>query len=580
MDGGWHQKYLETLSEGIKYLWTSGHFSDASIVVQNKRFRCHRAVLSAMSPHFDATFSSGMRDNPDGTLTLLNIDVTTFDSVLIFMYTGRDVVCQENAESLLRAATTLQVKGLIDRCEEFLCENLTKENSIRMWRLGRTHNCQDLEETAWPLILDNFLDLTKTEDFNDLSVDELAAIIKDDDLVVSNEEMVCEAVFKWIAVDSDNRNMHLASIIEHLRLPLVSPEYLLNISTSQGLLRDDMVCRVMLEEAKRYHMLPARRQEFTSKRAVFRNSFDPEEVLVVLTGGSTQTKPTDVLCYSFKQFKWFFLAPLPYDPGVEFAACTYASNIYISGGSRKWPKLFKYNSESNDWRECEQMAQGRSRHGMVAVRDCLYVIGGYNRNLPAGNKVISSIEKYSINTGKWSSAGELPVPVEMVSASVIGEKIFCFGGAQRNNRNTPAIQCFDTRIGQSSHFADLPFACRLTRTVVCDDCLFIITTDGDVIEFSEDSGCRTIGKIENFGRVHFGGIQYRGNVILLGGKRRNDKACDTMLSFDPLKAGAETLPDKLPFPNVIDACVKSIINGHHLRQEYIPRTKSQLNSVS
>ena len=30
-----------------------------------------------------------MRDNPDGVLELLNIDVTTFDSILNFMYTGR-----------------------------------------------------------------------------------------------------------------------------------------------------------------------------------------------------------------------------------------------------------------------------------------------------------------------------------------------------------------------------------------------------------------------------------------------------------------------------------------------------------
>ncbi|XP_041369635.1 kelch-like protein 24 [Gigantopelta aegis] len=574
---GWHQKYLETVSEGIKYLWTSGHFADASIIVQNKRFRCHRAVLAAMSAHFDATFSSGMRDSPDGTLTLLNIDVSTFDSVLNFIYTGKNVVCEENAESLLRAATTLQVKGLIDMCGEFLVEILTPENCIRMWRLGRTHDCEELKDKAWPLILDHFLDLARSEDFKDMNVDELAAIIKDDDLVVPNEEMVCEAVFRWVDIDPDNRSVHLSYIVEHLRLPLVSPEYLLSISHNKGLLKEDMVCRVMLEEAKRYHMLPARRQEFTSKRAAYRNSFDPDEVIVMLTGGSTQTKPTEVLCYSFRQSKWFYLAPLPYDPGVEFSSCTYANNIYLSGGSRKWPKLFKYNNESNDWRECEQMAQGRSRHGMVAVRDSVYVLGGYNRNLPVGNKVMSSIEKYSINTGKWSMAGDLPIPVEMVSASVIGEKIFTFGGAQRNNRNTPAIQCFDTRIGQSSHFTDLPFACRLTRTVVCDSAVFVITTDGDVIEFSEDGGCRTIGKVENFGRVHFGAVQYRGNIILIGGKKRNDSACDTMLCFDPLKAGAETLPDRMPFPNVIDACVKSVINSHHLRQEYPRGSKNIIN---
>ncbi len=209
------------------------------------------------------------------------------------------------------------------------------------------------------------------------------------------------------------------------------------------------------------------------------------------------------------------------------------------------------------------------------MRDSIYVLGGYNRNMPAGAKVLASVERYNINTGKWAAAGELPVPCEMLSAAVLGEKIFAFGGAQRNNRNSPAIQCLDTRTGAASHVADLPFAARLTRTVVCDGHVFVLTTDGDVIEFSEESGCRTIGKIENFGRVHFGAVQYRGDVILAGGKRRNDAECDTMLSFDPLRAGADTLPHRLPFPNVVDAAVKTQINRYHLTREYAKPAQAQ-----
>jgi hypothetical protein len=74
-------------------------------------------------------------------------------------------VCAENAESLLRAATTLQIKGMITRCEEFLMENLTKKNCISMWKLGRTHNCEELEDRAWPMILDNFTELSKNDMF-------------------------------------------------------------------------------------------------------------------------------------------------------------------------------------------------------------------------------------------------------------------------------------------------------------------------------------------------------------------------------------------------------------------------------
>ena len=44
-------------------------------------------------------------------------------------------------------------------------DNLSTDNSIAMWKLGRTHGCEELEERAWPLILDNFVNLSQTEDF-------------------------------------------------------------------------------------------------------------------------------------------------------------------------------------------------------------------------------------------------------------------------------------------------------------------------------------------------------------------------------------------------------------------------------
>ena len=78
---------------------------------------------------------------------------------------SRDVVCPENAEHLLRAATTLQIKGMITRCEEYLMDNLSEKNCITMWQLGRTHHCQVLQDRAWPLILLNFNDLSRTDTF-------------------------------------------------------------------------------------------------------------------------------------------------------------------------------------------------------------------------------------------------------------------------------------------------------------------------------------------------------------------------------------------------------------------------------
>ena len=245
-----------------------------------------------MSPYFSALFSSGMKECQDGVVHLQNVESGAFEKILKFVYGGQDVIDTENVDLLLQAAVMLQIKCLQERCEEYMVGKLDPENSIGAWKLAQGHGCSCLAEKAFQSILNNFEQIWKTEDFLAIDCDELLQIIDNNNLNVKNEELVCEAVLRWIQSDVDTRSHDLQRIFEKLRLPLIQPEYLIDVLEQNKLIRNSPACRDVLEEAKRYHLLPARRQQFVSPRLSFRNSVDFEEVIVCIGGSDEKSKTT------------------------------------------------------------------------------------------------------------------------------------------------------------------------------------------------------------------------------------------------------------------------------------------------
>jgi hypothetical protein len=63
-----------------------------------------------------------------------------------------------------------------------------------------------------------------------------------------------------------------AQVLEHVRLPLLSPYFLHDCVESQAVVRQSSECRHLVEEAKMFHLLPDRRAELQSLRTKHRNS--------------------------------------------------------------------------------------------------------------------------------------------------------------------------------------------------------------------------------------------------------------------------------------------------------------------
>lgn len=59
---------------------------------------------------------------------------------------------------------------------------------------------------------------------------------------------------------------HMSELLAVVRLPFIHPSYLLNIVDNEELIKSSEPCRDLVNEAKRYHMLPHARQEMQTPR--------------------------------------------------------------------------------------------------------------------------------------------------------------------------------------------------------------------------------------------------------------------------------------------------------------------------
>ncbi|CAH1256758.1 ZBTB44 [Branchiostoma lanceolatum] len=103
-----------------------GELCDATIIVEDHQFRCHKVVLAAFSSYFQSLFSSLSGKGVNGTVNVRvedkRLKASAFAHLLDYLYTGRIRVTKENAADLLHAANCkfFNIKEVQEACSDLL----------------------------------------------------------------------------------------------------------------------------------------------------------------------------------------------------------------------------------------------------------------------------------------------------------------------------------------------------------------------------------------------------------------------------------------------------------------------------
>jgi len=554
---------------GVKRQCKRDNFADITITVGQKTFTCHRVVLASLSPYFEVMFTSGMRESQSGHVTLHDIESELFEEVLDFIYTGKDIVTLENVDEVLRVSSMLQINCLKERCEVVISENLEIENCLYFWKFVSLHGCDHVSKKAMHFILNSFVHVWQKGDFLKLDYEDILAIIRDNDLNTPDEETVFESVVRWINHDNGARDKYAPALFEQIRFPLMQPEYLVKRVDPLPVCQTNTQCKEFVEEAKRYHLLQARRQEFVSTRLARRNHGDHVEVIIFI-GGKThpKTTSTDLWCYCLANRLWTRLRRTPYDIGVEFSSCSHGNAVFISGGSERSNKMIYFVTTQCAWYRGKNMLIGRKYHCMVSYGNSIYVLGGYEDDeYESRCSTHLSVERYDVTTTAWEECGYLAIPVRSAAAAVIQGKIFVYGGISVEDVCLDTVQCFDPR---SRDCTVLNITLPLSGTLSCVSCnqtTYLIFPNVKVAKMTNATEIEESGDIENFSRAGFGVLQHNGNILLIGGVD-STKILDDFVEFNPEKNDCKMLDHQMIRPMFGFGCAKAV-----LAKSYLPKNE-------
>ncbi|XP_070649735.1 kelch-like protein 3 isoform X9 [Bos indicus] len=378
---------------------------DVMIVAEDVEIEAHRVVLAACSPYFCAMFTGDMSESKAKKIEIKDVDGQTLSKLIDYIYTAEIEVTEENVQVLLPAASLLQLMDVRQNCCDFLQSQLHPTNCLGIRAFADVHTCTDLLQQANAYAEQHFPEVMLGEEFLSLSLDQVCSLISSDKLTVSSEEKVFEAVISWINYEKETRLEHMAKLMEHVRLPLLPRDYLVQV------------------------MIVVGGQAPKAIRSVECYDFEEDrwDQIAELPSRRCRAGLASVEAYSYKTNEWFFVAPMNTrrsSVGVGVVeGKLYAVGGYDGASRQCLSTVEQYNPATNEWTYVADMSTRRSGAGVGVLSGQLYATGGHD-----GPLVRKSVEVYDPGTNTWKQVADMNMCRRNAGVCAVNGLLYVVGG--------------------------------------------------------------------------------------------------------------------------------------------------------
>ncbi|GJQ73303.1 putative BTB And C-terminal Kelch [Trypoxylus dichotomus] len=425
---------------------------DVTLIADNVEIPAHKMVLAACSPYFYAMFMS-FEESKQDKITLKEIDSAALTLLVEYVYTSEVQVTEENVQALLPAANLLQLTDVRDACCDFLQAQLHPSNCLGIRAFADLHGCLDLLNSAESYIELHFPEVVECEEFLTLSHQQVARLICSDRLTVPSEEKVFECVIAWVQHDLKHRQEHLSALMEHVRLPLMSQEYLVQRVEEEPLLKADLHCKDFIIEALKYHLLKGDLKTcIKTPRTKPRQPVGLPKVLLVV-GGQAPKAIRSVECYDFKEERWYQVAEMP-TRRCRAGLAVINGKVYAVGGfngSLRVRTVDVYDASLDQWSSCANMEARRSTLGVAVLGNCIYAVGGFD-----GSTGLNTAEKFDPRIQEWSTIAAMSTRRSSVGVGVLNNLLYAVGGYDGASRQClSSVECYNPETDTWTCVADM-----------------------------------------------------------------------------------------------------------------------------
>lgn len=511
------------------------------------RIYAHRVVLASTIHYFSTMFvgsNFSMESSSDTKwnmsynvnfveqnqyeIPIKNVDSRSLNEIIKYCYLGVVNVNEEIVQSLMSTATMLNCTDIITICSEFFKSKLQAVNALGICAFAELMGCKELKEYAFLFILNNFVQISSTqnEEFLHLTSERLIEIISSDflDTGEEGEHVVLASVINWISAKPNERHQNLPQLIKHIRFPKFSQEALINIENDFPLIKNESSAKDLLIEALKYHlcksscsvstlnfplshslsdfnmenlydsknvpqcMLQNISQVFDLTNSRFRERIPRiRQKCLIVVGGQAPKAIRQCEYYDFSTNKWGeFTCELP-SRRCRSGVAVFNGTIYAIGGFNGQIRVRTvdvFDPKLNQWTQCASLEARRSTLGACVLDGLVYAIGGFD-----GTIGLQSAEVYNPITRSWRFISPMSTRRSSVAVAALNGLLYAVGGYDGASRQClSSVECYSPEKNKWSRIADMSQRRSGAGVGVLDGKLFAIGGhDGPAVRKSVES---------------------------------------------------------------------------------------------
>ena len=236
-ENNWQTK-LQTIVERTAFIFNNEMLSDVKFVVpvtsgeseSTKVIPAHKFVLAISSPVFFAMFYGQMAETKD-SIELPDCDYDSLLEFFRFLYCDEVTLSGSNVMQVIYLANKYMVPSLVEKCTEYLRNNLTAANVFSILPYAQKFQDKNLEERCWKVIEIFTEEAVTSDDFVTAERSVVESLVKSEALSVTEVELF-KAVDRWATEEGERQGLTLdgetkrrllgEEIVKGIRFPLMT----------------------------------------------------------------------------------------------------------------------------------------------------------------------------------------------------------------------------------------------------------------------------------------------------------------------------------------------------------------------
>lgn len=436
--------FSETVLRKVHALRCHRKLCDVVLRAGDREIPTHRAILSASSSYFLAMFTHQLLESEQEVVEMKDMDPEILSALVDFSYTGNITVTVENVQEILSAASLLQISQVQNLCCEFLKQQLDASNCLGIKCFAEANGCSQLSDIINTFARQHFQEVALGSEFLNNTWESIAALISSNDLNVKKEEDVYLSVLQWVKQSPSERTEHLPKLLSHVRLPTLSVPFLMHEVDGEPLIRENVQCRDLVDEAKKYHLLPESR-DIRSANCRFVPRKSTVGTLYAVGGKeSSESITRSVESYNFMEDKWKEATGMIVRR-QQLGVGVLDGKVYAVGGSDGSLRLSSvecFDATTNFWSFVAPMSTCRSGVAVGVLGGAMYAAGGYD-----GRSCLNTVERFDLDKNVWSPVAQMSTRRSFPGVAVFNGKLYIFGGNDGTSFLN-VVECYDPHINR------------------------------------------------------------------------------------------------------------------------------------